>query len=61
MHCGHCSGTVTKALLAIDGVASADVSHEKNRAIVKLKSEDVSNETLTKAIVDAGFEVTKIQ
>ena len=29
MMCGHCEAAVKKALEALDGVASAEVSHEK--------------------------------
>lgn len=34
MMCGHCEATVKKALEAIDGVESAEVSHEKNEALL---------------------------
>ena len=59
MMCAHCSAAVTKALNAIDGV-NAQVSLEDKAAYVTL-SHDVSKETLTQAIVDAGYEVTGIE
>ncbi|MCI8633857.1 MAG: heavy metal translocating P-type ATPase [Lachnospiraceae bacterium] len=58
MMCNHCTGAVSKALNAIDGV-EAQVSLEDKAAYVTL-SKDVSKETLTKAIVDAGYEVVSI-
>ena len=58
MMCPHCVAHVKKAIDAIDG-ASAEVSLEKNQATVTL-SKEVSDETLTKAIVDAGYSVKGI-
>ena len=46
MMCAHCEATVKKALEALDGVASADVSHEAGTAVV----------TLTKAVDDAALK-----
>ena len=34
MMCGHCEARVKKALEEIDGVVSAEVSHEKGTAVV---------------------------
>lgn len=59
MMCNHCTGAVSKALNAIDGV-KAQVSLEDKAAYVTL-SKDVSKETLTQAIVDAGYEVISIE
>ena len=59
MMCPHCEARVKKALESIDGVKSADVSHEKASAIVTLEG-SVSDETLTKAVTDAGYEVKGI-
>ena len=56
MMCMHCSGRVQKALEAIDGVQSANVSHETGTAVVTL-TQDVSDDVLKKAVVDAGYEV----
>lgn len=58
MSCGHCSARVEKALNAIEGV-SAKVDLEQKTAFVDL-SADVSDETLTKAVTDAGYEVKGI-
>lgn len=59
MMCTHCSGRVKKVLEAIDGVTSADVSHESGLAIVTL-SRDVADEVLSKAITDEDYGVTEI-
>ncbi|MDY3257369.1 MAG: heavy metal translocating P-type ATPase [Ruminococcus callidus] len=59
MMCGHCEATVKKTLEAIDGVASAEVSHEKGTAIVTLSS-DVDNSVLKKAVEDKDYTVEKI-
>ena len=48
-----------KALLGVDGVMSAEVSLEEEKAVVTL-SKDVADEILVKAIVDAGYEATII-
>lgn len=60
MMCGHCEATVRKALEAIEGVVSADVSHDKGTAVVVLES-DVANEILSKAVEDKDFKVTGIE
>ena len=59
MMCQHCVAHVTKALTGIAGVQSVDVNLKKKTATIEL-SEEVLNETLTKAVVDAGYEVKKI-
>ena len=56
MMCPHCEGTVKKALEEIDGVISAEVSHQSGTAIVTLKY-DVSESILKKAVTDKGYEV----
>lgn len=60
MMCGHCEATVKKALEAVEGVESAQVSHEKGEAIVAL-SADVSNETLKAAVEEKDYTVLDIQ
>ena len=56
MMCMHCSGRVQKALEAIDGVASAQVSHETGTAVVTL-NQNVADDVLKKAVADAGYQV----
>lgn len=59
MMCSHCSGRVKDALAALDGVSSAEVSHETGKAEVTL-SAAVADEVLTKAVTDAGYQVNEI-
>ena len=60
MMCGHCEASVKKALEALDGVVSADVSHEKGTAVVALSS-DVADDILTKAVEDKDFKVISVK
>lgn len=60
MMCSHCIGHVSDALNAINGV-SANVSLDNGGQAVVTLAENVSDDTLTKAIVDAGYEVTGIE
>ena len=57
MMCAHCQAHVEKALNALPGV-TATVNLEAGTATVK---GDASNEALTKAVVDAGYEVVEIK
>ena len=56
MMCAHCSGRVEKALNDLPGV-TATVNLEAGTASVQ---GDVTNEVLTKAVTDAGYEVVSI-
>lgn len=60
MMCGHCEMAVKKALEAVDGVESADVSHEKGTAVVTL-SKEVSDDVLKKTVEDKDYTVTNIK
>lgn len=57
MMCAHCSGRVEKALNDLPGV-TATVDLEAGTAAVQ---GDVSDEVLTKAVTDAGYQVTGIE
>ena len=59
MMCGHCEARVKKALEALDGVTSAEVSHEKGTAIVTLVN-DVPNDVLKKAVEEQDYTVVSI-
>ena len=59
MMCNHCTGTVQKALEAVEGVKAVTMSLEQKNATVELAS-DVADDVLTKAVVDAGYEVKEI-
>lgn len=56
MMCPHCEATVKTALESIDGVTSAEVSHESGTAVVTL-SKEVSEDVLKEAVVDKGYTV----
>lgn len=56
MMCNHCTGTVQKALEAVEGVKTVTVSLEQKNAAVELAS-DVADDVLAKAVTDAGYEV----
>lgn len=60
MMCGHCEARVKKTLEAIDGVASAEVSHEAGTAVVTL-SEEVTDEVLKEAVEAQDYPVTEIK
>ncbi len=60
MMCGHCSGRVKKVLEAIDGVTSAEVSHESGTAVVALEKE-IANEVLVSAVTEQGYEVKGVE
>ena len=58
MMCGHCAAHIEKALKAVNGVESVNISLENKCAEV---TGNVDNELLKKAVVDAGYEVTGIE
>lgn len=58
MMCQHCVKAATKALEAVEGVTGVTVSLEEKQAVVEGTASD---EALTAAVVDAGYEVTGIE
>ena len=58
--CGHCTGRVQKALEALEGVDAVTMSLENKTATVELSAE-VSDEALTAAVTEAGYEVKEIR
>lgn len=60
MMCCHCEATVKKALEALDGVTSAEVSHENGTAVLEL-SKDVSDDLLKKTVEEKDYKVTGIE
>ena len=59
MMCGHCEATVKKALEAVEGVTSAQVSHENGTAVVTL-SKAVDDAVLRAAVEAKDYRVTSI-
>lgn len=60
MMCGHCEAAVKKALEALPTVESAEVSHEKGTAVVKLSGE-TPKDILKKAVEDKDYKVLGIE
>jgi uncharacterized membrane protein YraQ (UPF0718 family)/copper chaperone CopZ len=54
MTCGHCSGSVEKALSAIDGVRVVDVTLATGRVVVY--GNGLDSQALIAAVVDKGYE-----
>ena len=59
MMCPHCEATVKKALEAVEGVTSAEVSHEKGTAVVSMDAE-VANDVLKAAVEAKDYEVVSV-
>lgn len=55
MQCGHCSSRVKAALEKVDGVASAEVSHETGTAVITGEKLDAA--ALKAAVENQGFSV----
>jgi len=60
MMCGHCTGRVQKTLEALEGVGKVVVSLENKTATLELITE-ISDDALTAAVTDAGYEVKEIK
>lgn len=60
MMCSHCEAAVKKTLEALEGVISADVSHESGTAIVHLSSE-VDGAVLKAAVEAKDYEVVSVE
>ena len=59
MMCPHCEARVKKILEETSGISSAVVSHTDGTAIVTMNA-PVSDDILTKVIVDNGYQVIEI-
>ena len=59
MMCPHCEATVKKTLEALDGVATAEVSHEQGTAVLTLTA-PVDNDILKQAVEAKEYQVTAI-
>ena len=60
MMCNHCEMTVKKALVALDGVEKADVSHTKGTAVLTL-DKAVADGDIKKAIEDKDYTFKGIE
>ena len=59
MMCGHCEARVKKVLEALDGVETAEVSHEKGTAVVTLSSAG-EDDVLKKAVEEQDYKVISV-
>lgn len=55
MQCGHCSSRVKAALEKVEGVSSAEVSHETGTAVIT--GEKLDADALKAAVENQGFSV----
>ena len=60
MGCQNCVKHVKEALESLDGVTGAEVSLEKNNALITF-TKDVADTAIIAAIEDAGYDVKKIE
>ena len=56
MKCAKCSGSVTKALKATEGVEDAQVSSEKGEAVIKYDDQKLTETKLREVINSTGFK-----
>ena len=59
MKCAKCSGAVTKALKATEGVEDAQVNHEKGEAVIKYDDQKLTEAKLREVINATGFKVVE--
>lgn len=57
MSCSHCEAAVADALKALDGVEAVEVDVAGGKATVSYRAGAVTEETLKKAVEEAGYEV----
>ena len=60
MMCEHCEASVKKALLKIDGIENAEVSHTAGTAVITL-SKDVDEAVIKEAIEDRDYKYLGIE
>ncbi len=60
MMCNHCKATVEKAILALEGVKSVEVSLEEKTAHI-LTDADIPEETIMDAVRAKGFNPISFQ
>ena len=59
MKCAKCSGAVTKALKATEGVEEAQVNHEKGEAVITYDDQKLTETKLREVINGTGFKVVE--
>ena len=59
MKCAKCSGAVSKALKATEGVEEAQVNHEKGEAVIKYDDQKLTETKLREVINGTGFKAVE--
>ena len=59
MKCPKCSGSVSKALKATEGVEDAQVSSEKGEAVIKYDDQKLTEANLREVINKTGFKAVE--
>jgi copper chaperone len=57
MNCGHCTQTITKAILGLDPAAKIDTDIPKQTVTV---TSSIDREALRETIVDAGYDIVAV-
>jgi copper chaperone len=57
MNCGHCTQTITKAILGLDLAAKIDTDIPKQTVTV---TSSLDREQLSETIVDAGYDIVAV-
>jgi len=65
MNCGHCTKTITDALLGIEPtlIVKTDIEHKTVTVLMSnelARKDDINNESIKSVIIDAGYEVTAV-
>jgi copper chaperone len=65
MNCGHCTKTITEALLGVDPtlIVKTDIEHKTVTVLMSVElagKDDMNAESIKNVIVDAGYEVTAV-
>ena len=60
MNCNHCAASVEKALKAIPGVTAVTVDLAGKSATLTTETH-IADDSITRAVTEAGFEVTDIR
>ena len=59
MKCAKCSGAVSKALKATEGVEDVQVSHDKGEAVIKYDDQKLDETKLREVINKTGFKAAE--
>jgi copper chaperone CopZ len=65
MNCGHCTKTITEALLGINPtlIVKTDIEHKTVTVLTPNESaekQNINTESIKNVIIDAGYEVTAV-